>query len=93
MNEFRKCLKRERQIELMGEGHRYFDLRRWKDAAVEDENGETTEETVKETTKKESAKVTDTPKTGDSANVGLYTALLIISALGIAAVALLRKKI
>ena len=64
-----------------------------KDAAVEDENGETTEETVKETTKKESAKVTDTPKTGDSANVGLYTALLIISALGIAAVALLRKKI
>ena len=35
-NEFRKCLKRERQIELMGEGHRYFDLRRWKDASVEE---------------------------------------------------------
>lgn len=64
-----------------------------KDAAVEDENGETTEETVKETTQKESTKVIDTPKTGDSANVGLYTALLIISALGIAVVVLLRKKI
>lgn len=35
-DEFRKCLKRERQIELMGEGHRYFDIRRWKDAAVEE---------------------------------------------------------
>lgn len=35
-DEFRKCLKRERQIELMGEGHRYFDLRRWKDAPVEE---------------------------------------------------------
>ena len=34
--EFRKKLKRERQIELMGEGHRYFDLRRWKDAAIEE---------------------------------------------------------
>ena len=34
--EFRKKLKRERQIELMGEGHRYFDLRRWKDAATEE---------------------------------------------------------
>ena len=34
--EFRKKLKRERQIELMGEGHRYFDLRRWKDAAEEE---------------------------------------------------------
>lgn len=33
---FRETLKRERQIELMGEGHRYFDLRRWKDAAVEE---------------------------------------------------------
>jgi len=29
---FRKKLKRERQIELMAEGQRYFDLRRWKDA-------------------------------------------------------------
>lgn len=33
---FRKKLKRERQIELMGEGQRYFDLRRWKDAEVEE---------------------------------------------------------
>lgn len=35
-DEFRKKLKRERQIELMGEGHRYFDLRRWKDAKEEE---------------------------------------------------------
>lgn len=35
-NLFRKKLKHERQIELMGEGHRYFDLRRWKDAPVEE---------------------------------------------------------
>ena len=33
---FRAKLKRERQIELMGEGHRYYDLRRWKDAEVEE---------------------------------------------------------
>lgn len=33
---FRIKLKRERQIELMGEGHRYFDLRRWKDAQNEE---------------------------------------------------------
>lgn len=33
---FRKKLKQERQIELMGEGQRYFDLRRWKDADVEE---------------------------------------------------------
>lgn len=33
---FRKKLKRERQIELMGEGHRYYDLRRWKDAQEEE---------------------------------------------------------
>lgn len=33
---FREKLKRERQIELMGEGHRYFDVRRWKDAAMEE---------------------------------------------------------
>lgn len=33
---FRKALKRERQIELMGENHRYYDLRRWKDAPVEE---------------------------------------------------------
>ena len=35
-DKFRKKLKRERQIELMGEGHRYFDLRRWKDAKEEE---------------------------------------------------------
>jgi hypothetical protein len=34
--EFRKKVKRERQIELMGEGQRYYDLRRWKDAPVEE---------------------------------------------------------
>jgi len=34
--EFREKLKRERQIELMGEGQRYYDLRRWKDAPVEE---------------------------------------------------------
>lgn len=35
-DQFRIKLKRERQIELMGEGHRYYDLRRWKDAPVEE---------------------------------------------------------
>lgn len=35
-NVFREKLKRERQIELMGEGHRYYDIRRWKDAEVEE---------------------------------------------------------
>ena len=35
-DEFRRKLKLERQIELMGEGQRYFDLRRWKDAEVEE---------------------------------------------------------
>jgi len=34
--ELRKRIKRERQIEFMGEGHRYFDLRRWMDAPVEE---------------------------------------------------------
>lgn len=33
---FRKNLKRERQIELFAEGHRYYDLRRWKDATIEE---------------------------------------------------------
>lgn len=33
---FRKALKRERQIELLGENHRYYDLRRWKDAPIEE---------------------------------------------------------
>lgn len=32
----RKAIKRERMIELMGEGKRYYDLRRWKDAPVEE---------------------------------------------------------
>lgn len=32
----RKAIKRERQIELMGEGKRYFDLRRWKDSPIEE---------------------------------------------------------
>lgn len=35
-DEMRKRLKRERQIELMGEGQRYYDLRRWMDAPVEE---------------------------------------------------------
>ena len=34
--ELRVALKRERMIELMGEGKRYYDLRRWKDAPVEE---------------------------------------------------------
>jgi len=33
---FRKALKREREIELFAENHRYYDLRRWKDAQVEE---------------------------------------------------------
>lgn len=34
--ELRKTLKRERFIELMGEGQRYYDLRRWMDAPIEE---------------------------------------------------------
>lgn len=34
--EFRKALKRERQIEFFAENSRYWDLRRWKDAPVEE---------------------------------------------------------
>lgn len=33
---FRKAIKRERQVELFMENARYFDLRRWKDAAEEE---------------------------------------------------------
>lgn len=33
---FRAKIKRERMIELMGEGKRYYDLRRWMDAAIEE---------------------------------------------------------
>lgn len=32
----RKAIKRERQVELFAEGQRYFDLRRWKDAPIEE---------------------------------------------------------
>ena len=32
----RKKIKRERMIELMGEGKRYYDLRRWMDAPIEE---------------------------------------------------------
>ena len=35
-SDLRKALKRERFIELMGEGQRYYDLRRWMDAPVEE---------------------------------------------------------
>jgi len=34
--ELRKFIKRERQIEFLGENQRYFDLRRWKDAPQEE---------------------------------------------------------
>ncbi|MGQ1889094.1 RagB/SusD family nutrient uptake outer membrane protein [Thermophagus sp. OGC60D27] len=35
-DKLRAKLKRERQIELLGEGQRYYDLRRWKDAPEEE---------------------------------------------------------
>jgi hypothetical protein len=35
-DKFQAKVKRERQIELMGEGQRYYDLRRWMDAPVEE---------------------------------------------------------
>lgn len=35
-DELRLLLKRERQIEFLGENQRYFDLRRWKDAPTEE---------------------------------------------------------
>ena len=35
-NALRTAIKRERMIELMGEGKRYYDLRRWMDAPVEE---------------------------------------------------------
>lgn len=34
--EFRVVLKRERQVEFLGENQRYYDLRRWKDAPEEE---------------------------------------------------------
>lgn len=34
--ELRRSIKHERQIELLGENQRYYDIRRWKDAPVED---------------------------------------------------------
>lgn len=34
--ELRSKIKRERQIELLGENQRYYDLRRWKDAPVDE---------------------------------------------------------
>lgn len=61
-----------------------------KDVTREDTTKEDT--TKDDTTKKESTKVIDTPKTGDSANVGFYTSLFIISGLCIIVFALLRKK-
>ena len=35
-NALRKAIKRERMIEFMGEAKRYFDLRRWMDAPIEE---------------------------------------------------------
>ncbi|GAB3009961.1 RagB/SusD family nutrient uptake outer membrane protein [Niabella terrae] len=35
-DELRRMIKRERQIEFLGENQRYYDLRRWKDAPVEE---------------------------------------------------------
>lgn len=35
-DELRELLKRERQVEFLGENQRYYDLRRWKDAPEEE---------------------------------------------------------
>ena len=35
-DELRKAIKRERMIELFAENKRYYDLRRWMDAAIEE---------------------------------------------------------
>lgn len=35
-NTLRKKIKRERMIEFLGEGKRYYDLRRWMDAPIEE---------------------------------------------------------
>jgi len=35
-NNLRNSIKHERQIELLGENQRYYDLRRWKDAPVKE---------------------------------------------------------
>ena len=46
----------------------------------------------KDTATEESKQVTDNPKTGDQTNLGLYTSLFVVSLLGIAVLAILKKK-
>lgn len=46
----------------------------------------------KDTATEESNQTTDNPKTGDQTNVGLYTSLFAVSMLGIAVLAILKKK-
>lgn len=46
----------------------------------------------KDTATEESNQITDNPKTGDQTNVGLYTSLFAVSILGIAVLAILKKK-
>ncbi|MDR0511247.1 MAG: RagB/SusD family nutrient uptake outer membrane protein [Rikenellaceae bacterium] len=36
VSELRNCIKRERQIEFLGENQRYYDLRRWLDARIDE---------------------------------------------------------